>query len=118
MTAVIDREIAATAADATLPASRKVYVSGSRPDLRVPFREVAQSPTRASTGEIANPPLRLYDTGGPHTDADVAVDAEKGLAPLRTAWIADRGDTEEITRTDRRVRRARTGATVTQIHYA
>jgi phosphomethylpyrimidine synthase len=118
MTDVIDRETAVTAADANLPASRKVYVSGSRPDLKVPFREVSQSPTRASTGEIENPPLRLYDTSGPHTDPGVAVDAKKGLAPLRSAWIADRGDTEEIARAGRRVRRARAGDAVTQIHYA
>src|SRR6202049_4162729 len=118
MTDVIDREIAATAADTNLPASRKVYVSGSRPDLKVPFREVAQSPTRASTGEIDNAPLRLYDTSGPHTDPGVAVAAEKGLFPLRSAWIADRGDTEEIARAGRRVRRARSGAAVTQLHYA
>src|SRR6202165_2874504 len=118
MTDVIDRETAVTAADATLPASRKAYVSGSRPDLKVPFREVTQSPTRASTGEIENPPLRLYDTSGPHTDPSVAVDAEKGLNPLRSAWIADRGDTEEIARAGRGVRRARAGDAVTQIHYA
>jgi len=118
MTDVIDRETAATTAKATLPASRKVYVGGSRPDLQVPFREVEQSPTRASTGEIENAPLRLYDTSGPHTDPDVAVDAEKGLLPLRSAWIADRGDTEEFARAGRRVRRARTGAAVTQLHYA
>jgi phosphomethylpyrimidine synthase len=118
MTDVIDRETAATTAKATLPASRKVYVGGSRPDLKVPFREVAQSPTRASTGEIENAPLRLYDTSGPHTDPGVAVAAETGLFPLRSAWIADRGDTEEIARAGRRVRRARTGAAVTQLHYA
>ncbi len=118
MTDVIDRETTATTADTNPPASRKVYVNGSRPDLKVPFREVAQSPTRTSTGEIENPPLRLYDTGGPHTDPDVSVDAEQGLAPLRSAWIADRGDTEEIARADRRVRRARSGETVTQLHYA
>jgi phosphomethylpyrimidine synthase len=118
MTDVIDRETAVSAAGATLPASRKVYVSGSRPDLKVPFREVAQSSTRTSKGEIENPPLRLYDTSGPHTDPSVAVDAEKGLAPLRSAWIAARGDTEEITRGGRRVRRARAGDAVTQIHYA
>ncbi|HWW09684.1 MAG TPA: phosphomethylpyrimidine synthase ThiC, partial [Candidatus Acidoferrales bacterium] len=118
MTDVIDRETTATTAAASLPASRKVYVDGSRPDLKVPFREVAQSPTRTSTGAIANPPLRLYDTGGPHTDPDVSVDAEKGLAPLRSAWITDRGDTEEIVRPGRHVRRARSGETVTQIHYA
>ena len=89
MTDVIDRETAATTAKASLPASRKVYVGGSRPDLKVPFREVAQSPTRASTGEIENAPLRLYDTSGPHTDPGVAVDAEKGLFPRRSAWIAE-----------------------------
>ena len=52
------------------PASRKVYVYGSRPDVRVPMREIAQSATPASTGPEHNPPLTIYDTTGPYTDPD------------------------------------------------
>jgi len=74
------------------PASRKVYVTGSRPDIRVPFREVAQSPTRGANGAVANPPLRVYDTSGAHTDPDLRVEPERGLPPLRRAWILERGD--------------------------
>ena len=59
------------------PASRKVYVSGSRPDLRVPMREVC-----LHGGE---PPLRLYDTGGLWTDPEAHVDIKQGLPPLRLA---------------------------------
>jgi phosphomethylpyrimidine synthase len=57
---------------------RKVYVEGSRPDIRVPFAEVPLSG--------GNPPVRLYDTAGPGSDPEV------GLPPLRGPWIAERGD--------------------------
>src|SRR5919197_5778663 len=111
--------------------SRKVYQSGSRPDLRVPQREITLS------GE--NPPVRLYDTSGPYTDPDVQVDLKRGLPPLRLPWILGRGDVEELTgptssyrrRRDedptlggvrfasvRRPLRARPGRRVTQMHYA
>ncbi|MFN8736867.1 MAG: phosphomethylpyrimidine synthase ThiC [Betaproteobacteria bacterium] len=93
--------IAATAAvDAAavqpLPKSRKVYVTGSRPDLRVPMREIAQSDTPSALGTEKNPPLSVYDTSGPYTDPDVKIDIRSGLAPLRAGWIDERGDTEEL----------------------
>ena len=56
------------AAVAPLPGSRKVYVEGSRPDIRVPFREITLSPTRTSGVDEQNPPLLVYDTSGPYTD--------------------------------------------------
>ena len=80
MTEVIDREGVATAPAATTGAARRIYVDGSRPDLRVPFREVVQSPTRGVIGETPNLPLRLYDTSGPHGDPEISVDPEAGLA--------------------------------------
>jgi phosphomethylpyrimidine synthase len=114
-----------------MPASRKVYLSGSRPDLRVPMREVTLSG--------GDPPVLLYDTGGPATDPDAAVDVKRGLAPRRLAWILERADVEELAgpssvyrrqREDdpalggvrfasvRRPLRARPGRRVTQMHYA
>jgi phosphomethylpyrimidine synthase len=115
MTDVIDREALATkpAAVATNGAQR-VYEQGSRPDLRVPFREIAQSPT----GDTVNQPLRLYDTSGPHGDPDVTADAEAGLAPLRTPWIVERGDVESVPGARGTELRARGDAAVTQLHYA
>ena len=84
------------AAVAPLPASRKIYVEGSRPDIRVPMREIAQGDTPASFGAEKNPSLAVYDTSGPYTDPAADIDIRKGLAPLRSAWIAERDDTEEL----------------------
>jgi phosphomethylpyrimidine synthase len=127
------------AAIAPLPNSRKVYVQGSRPDLRVPMREITQRDTPASFGAEKNPPLYVYDTSGPYTDPSARIDIRAGLPPLRANWIAERGDTEELAgptsrygverladpklaplRFDakRRPRRAKPGANVTQMHYA
>ena len=115
----------------TLPAyprSRRVYVQGSRPDLRVPVREVELSSGNGSTPER---PLRLYDTSGPHGDPDRKADIREGLPPLRLPWIEERGDTEGVEgrgprpkddgrfpRTPDLTRRAGTGRNVTQLHYA
>src|SRR6266480_2786866 len=68
--------------------SRKVYVTGSRPDIRVPMREIALSG--------GNPPVRLYDTSGPYTDPDADLDLKRGLPPLRLTWILGRSDVEEL----------------------
>ncbi len=79
-----------------LPNSRKIYVEGSRPDVRVPMREIAQSATPASFGAEANPPIAVYDTSGPYTDPAARIDIRAGLPPLRARWIEERGDTEEL----------------------
>ncbi|HYE96307.1 MAG TPA: phosphomethylpyrimidine synthase ThiC [Rubricoccaceae bacterium] len=121
------------------PASQKVYVEGSRPDLRVPFRVVTQSPTPASFGEEENPPFPLYDTSGPYTDPEATIDLRGGLPPIRAAWIAERGDTEALSgpssafgherladpatahlrfEHSKKPRRAKAGRCVTQMHYA
>ena len=112
-------------------ASRKVYVTGSRPDIRVPMREIALSG--------GNPPLRLYDTSGPYTDPSVDLDLKRGLTALRLPWIHGRGDVQELpgpssayrrSRDEnpalggvrfasvRRPLRASPGRCVTQMHYA
>ncbi|HXV07334.1 MAG TPA: phosphomethylpyrimidine synthase ThiC, partial [Burkholderiales bacterium] len=122
-----------------LPGSRKVYLQGSRPDIRVPLREISQADTPAAFGAEANPRITVYDTSGPYTDPDASVDIRTGLPALRAAWIEARGDTEELPgpssrygrerlldsrlaelrfHLERKPRRARAGKTVTQMHYA
>jgi phosphomethylpyrimidine synthase len=122
-----------------LPNSRKVYVAGSHPDLRVPMREITQSDTPASFGAQPNPPIWVYDTSGPYTDPAVSIDLRNGLAPLRSRWIDARGDTHLLPaptseygrarlhdprlaemrfNLKRQARRARAGSNVTQMHYA
>ncbi|MFJ9203251.1 phosphomethylpyrimidine synthase ThiC [Bacillus velezensis] len=119
--------------------SKKVYVEGSTPDIRVPMREIALSPTTGSFGEEENAPVHIYDTSGPYTDHDVTINIEEGLKPLRQKWITDRGDVEEyegraIKPEDngykkedhaaeypglqRKPLRAKPGKNVTQLHYA
>jgi phosphomethylpyrimidine synthase len=121
------------------PNSRKVFVQGARPDIRVPMREVSQAPTQASMGAEENPPITVYDTSGPYTDPDARIDLMKGLPALREAWIEVRGDTERLDGPSsefgrarasdpelaslrfehiRAPRRARAGLNVTQMHYA
>src|SRR3954447_1644254 len=79
-----------------LPNSRKIYVEGSRPDIRVPMREITQSDTPASFGAEQNPPIYVYDTSGPYTDPAASIDIRSGLLPLRAKWIEERNDTEEL----------------------
>ncbi|MBK1734459.1 phosphomethylpyrimidine synthase [Halorhodospira abdelmalekii] len=81
----------AAAAAGPFPASRKIYIEGSRPDLRVAAREVELTATATPQGPRPNSPLRLYDTGGPYTDAAAELDPIRGIAPIRAPWIAERG---------------------------
>ncbi|MCF7696927.1 MULTISPECIES: phosphomethylpyrimidine synthase ThiC [Mycetohabitans] len=128
------------AAIAPLPNSRKIYVTGSRSDLRVPMREISQADTPTGFGGEKNPPITVYDTSGPYTDPDVRIDIRAGLPALREAWIEERGDTERLEGLSsqygqaraadadtahlrfpglhRAPRRAKAGANVTQMHYA
>ena len=122
-----------------LPNSRKIHVQGSRPDVRVPMREISQADTPASFGAEKNPPLQVYDTSGPYTDPEARIDVRAGLAALRRRWIEERGDTEELDgptsrygrerladpklaqlrfQLGRKPRRAKPGMNVTQMHYA
>ncbi|RKT44240.1 phosphomethylpyrimidine synthase ThiC [Thiocapsa rosea] len=121
------------------PSSRKIYVTGSRPDLRVPMREVTLTPTQTNAGVEENPPIMVYDTSGPYTDPTAHIDLLAGLPDLREAWIRERGDTELLDgptsafgrerQSDPRLahlrfehirtpRRAKPGRNVTQMHYA
>ena len=79
-----------------LAQSQKIYVAGSTPDIRVPMREIACSPTRTETGFESNPSVTVYDTSGVYQDPDVAIDLLEGLPPLRAPWIEARGDTEQL----------------------
>jgi phosphomethylpyrimidine synthase len=122
-----------------LPNSRKIYVEGSRPDIRVPMREISQADTPASFGAEKNPPIYVYDTSGIYTDPDAKIDIRSGLPALRAAWIAERDDTEELAgptskygverlndpklaelrfNLHRKPRRAKVGKNVSQMHYA
>jgi len=76
------------------PGSKKKYVVGSRPDIRVPMREIQLSTTHTSAGEEENPPLSIYDTSGPFSDPDMEVDLLKGMPDVRSGWIDERADTE------------------------
>ena len=79
------------------PASRRVYIPGSRPDLTVPMREIALSPTRQPNGtEVPNEAVRVYDTSGPWGDPAFHADPGLGLPAIRGRWIRERGDVEEI----------------------
>ncbi|OOE51215.1 phosphomethylpyrimidine synthase ThiC [Salinivibrio kushneri] len=128
----------------THPNSEKVYVEGSRPDIRVGMREIHLSPTFVG-GSKDNPQyednesIRVYDTSGPYTDPQSAIDIYQGLAPVRKAWIDERADTEFLdavssdyaqtrlsdeTLDDLRfsalppIRRSKPHQCVTQLHYA
>ena len=78
-----------TVTSGPLPASQKVYKSGTLyPDLKVPMREIQVHPT---AGE---PNVTVYDSSGPYSDTNIEIDIAKGLPRTRTAWVAERGDVE------------------------
>ncbi len=123
-----------------LPNSRKIYVEGSRPDIRVPMREISQADTPTGFGGEKNPPIYVYDCSGPYTDPNARIDIRSGLPALRQQWIEERGDTEVLPDLTseygrqraadpaldelrfpglhRKPRRAKAGANVSQMHYA
>ena len=119
--------------------SRKVYVEGSRPDIRVPFREISLSDTPSVFGTEKNPPVVVYDTSGPYTDPAISIDIRNGLPALRSGWISERGDVEQLDgpssefgvarkndpalaemrfNLTRKPLRAKAGQNVSQMHYA
>ena len=121
------------------PNSRKVYLTGSRPDIRVPVREISLADTPTAFGGEKNAPVFVYDTSGPYTDPEVRIDLRKGLPDVRSRWIDERGDTEILPGLTsdfgqarladasldalrfahvRTPRRAKAGKNVTQMHYA
>ena len=123
--------------------SKKVYVTGSRLDIKVPMREIELSPTSGHFGEEENLPVRVYDTSGPYTETNYLIDITKGLPAIRSSWILERGDVEEYENRKimpedngyndendprakqnvfpglkRKTLRAQKGKNVTQLHYA
>ncbi|KZX83434.1 phosphomethylpyrimidine synthase ThiC [Oleiphilus sp. HI0009] len=122
------------------PASKKIYVKGSRDDIQVAMREIELSPTKLQDGkEEHNPPVRVYDTSGPYTDPNKDIDVRLGLSPMREKWILERSDTELLEGFSSeyanireknialeglrfeykpKPRKAREGKNVTQLHYA
>ena len=119
--------------------SRRIYVPGSRPDIRVPMREIAQADTPTQFGGEKNPDITVYDCSGPYGDPNACIDIRKGLPALRAAWIAERKDTEELPgfsssfgrsreadpdlaamrfELGRKPLRAKPGMNVSQMHYA
>ncbi|MCW8934108.1 MAG: phosphomethylpyrimidine synthase ThiC [Gammaproteobacteria bacterium] len=119
--------------------SRKVYVTGSRDDIRVGMREIDQDNTSDSLGFEVNPPIPVYDTSGAFSDPDIEIDLMKGMPDVRSNWIIERNDTEQLDgptssfghtrQTDPELahlrfehitnpRRALPGKNVSQMHYA
>ncbi|BAP56468.1 thiamine biosynthesis protein ThiC [Thioploca ingrica] len=115
------------------PQSQKIYVTGSRPDIRVPMRQITL------TDANINPAIVVYDPSGVYTDPQVNIDVCQGLPKIRQAWIAERNDTEVLStvssdygqfrradpqlqalrfRGNHQPRRAKVGHNVTQMHYA
>lgn len=78
------------------PNSDKIYLSGSRADMRVPLRQIRQDDTVSAQGREPNPPIPVYDTSGPYGDPNAEIDLKQGLADVRGTWIAERGDTEQF----------------------
>ncbi len=121
------------------PNSERVYLQGSRDDIRVPLREIRQDDTYTAQGTEANPPIPVYDTSGVYGDPAAHIDLKQGLPHIRTAWLDERGDTEILPKLSSeygierahdpqtahlrfnqitRPRRAKSGSNVTQLHYA
>jgi phosphomethylpyrimidine synthase len=85
-----------TTEDTRLPNSRRIYVNGKQPGVRVPFREISQNPTRNFKNSLEeNAPVRVYDTSGAWGDPSNNGDVREGLPTLRRHWILERGDVEE-----------------------
>ena len=121
------------------PNSDKIYLAGSRADMRVPLRQIRQDDTVSAQGREPNPPIPVYDTSGPYGDPNAEINLKQGLADVRGAWIAERGDTEQLAGLSSeygqarahdpqtahlrfnqitRPLRAQSGKNVTQMHYA
>lgn len=119
--------------------SKKVFITGSREDIKVPMREISLSDTITENGKIANNNIFVYDTSGDYTNPDIKIDFRKGLKPLREKWIKKRDDTEKLLKFSssysnkrlsdnnlaelrfghiRAPRKAKSGKNVTQMHYA
>src|SRR5262245_1722972 len=123
-----------------LPGARKIYVAGTQPGVRVPFREISLTPGHPRNGQTTEAgTFVVYDTSGPYTDSQIRIDIRQGLAPVRLDWTAARGDNEPLAAVSsaygrlraadasldelrfphlRKPYRALPGRNVTQMHYA
>ncbi len=120
-------------------ASKKVYLTGSREDLRVPMRQISQTSSKTESGEKENPSILVYDTSGLYTDPNYKINLSAGLNPHRLCWVLEREDTEELNERSSsyaqhqselqdlneltfpdlpKARKAISGRNVTQLHYA
>jgi len=97
MSAVVEKELASKEkVDTQFPNSRRIYIEGEKPGVRVPFREIDLSPTRNFDGNLEeNPPVRVYDTSGAWGDPAIHSDVRKGVPGLRRDWITGRKDVEQ-----------------------
>jgi phosphomethylpyrimidine synthase len=122
------------------PNSKKIYVKGQLHDIEVAMREITLIDTKShGKPAVKNAPVVVYDTSGPYTDPNVTIDVIKGLPRLREKWIMERGDVEQLAditseygherllKSDidhlrfqhiKKPLRAKTGANVSQMHYA
>ena len=116
------------------PNSEKVYVEGSKPNIRVPSRMIKQTATKLNDTIQENEPIYVYDTTGPYTDPKYHIDVTMGLKKTREEWIKERADTDESQRSYLDVlkpnfdnaqygisnlsRKAKSNKNVTQMHYA
>ena len=116
------------------PNSEKVYVEGSKPNIRVPSRMIKQTATKLNDTIQENEPIYVYDTTGPYTDPKYHIDVTLGLKKTREEWIKERADTDESQRSYLDVlkpnfdnaqygisnlsRKAKSNKNVTQMHYA
>lgn len=128
-----------SSAIAPFPNSKKIYVQGSKPSIKVPMREVSVSETQTSTAPEINPSVTIYDTSGVYTDPNASIDICKGLPDIRSTWINDRQATEQLTQLSsnfsqqrladpelqsmrfglkRLPKKAKAGQNITQMHYA
>ncbi len=120
------------------PNSTKIYVKGSREDIRVPMRQIKLTDTIGSLAE-KNDPIHVYDTSGPYTDPSKTISYREGIESLRSSWIEERDDTEVLDGVSSKFsnerlnnkkldelrfehlkapRKAKKGKNVTQMHYA
>jgi len=119
--------------------SKKVYVNGVNNTVKVPFREISLADTASQFGAEKNNPVVVYDTSGPYTDPEYDIDIRNGLPPLRSQWIMERSDVEELSgpssefgtqrqqdpelekmrfNLKRKPLKAKAGKNVSQMHYA
>lgn len=99
-----------------LMSTKKIYVEGSRPEIQVPMREVV---INSCDEEKDGQSIWLYDTSGPYTEKSIEVDLHRGLKPIRSSWLRDRGDITLVKgKNSTQVRRAKKGKNVSQMHYA